>query len=45
MSEGEKEIMVHIMAIEAFLANKHGLTAAEWNEVLEEIRKMYMPEK
>ena len=45
MTEGEKEIMVHIMAIEAFLANKHGLTATEWNEVLEEIRKMYMPEE
>ena len=45
MSEGEKEIMVHIMAIEAFLANKHGLTAKEWNDVLEEIRKIYIPEE
>jgi len=45
MSEGEKEIMVHIMAIESFLANKYRIKAEKWNEVLEEIRKKYLKEE
>lgn len=39
MSEGEKEIMAHIMAIESFLISTYRVEAENWNQVLEEIRK------
>jgi len=45
MTEGEKEIMVHIMAIEVFLAKTYRITAEKWNEILEEIRKKYLKEE
>lgn len=44
MSEGEKEIMAHIMAIESFLAGNYRITAEKWNEVLEEIREQIKQE-
>lgn len=39
MSEGEKEIMVHIMAIEIFLAASNKIEVEKWNEILADIRK------
>jgi len=45
MTEGEKEIMVHIIAIEVFLACNYRIKAEKWNEVLEEIRKQYFKEE
>lgn len=41
MSEGEKEIMVHIMAIESFLVSTYRIKTEKWNQALEEIRKRY----
>lgn len=39
MSEGEKEIMAHIMAIESFLVSTYKIKPEKWNQFLEEIRK------
>lgn len=45
MTEGEKEIMAHIMAIEVFLASTYRIKGEKWNEILEEIRKEYLKEE
>lgn len=44
MSEGEKEIMVHIMAIESVLMTVYGIKKIDWNIGLEEIREQIKKE-
>lgn len=39
MSEGEKEIMVHILAIEAFIISTYNIKRENWNEVIENARE------
>lgn len=39
MSEGEIEIMAHIMAIETFMAASNKIEVEKWNEILDDIRK------
>lgn len=39
MSEGEKEIMAHIMAIESVLMTAYGIKRKDWNIGLQELRE------
>lgn len=39
MSEGEKEILVHIIAIELVLMKVFGIKKTDWNLGLKEIRE------
>lgn len=44
MSEGEKEIMAHIMAIEAVLMTAYRIKSKDWNICLQELREQIKKE-